>query len=79
MFALVLSAYIFSKLQSSNLFLIMTFSVVVSTLLDFVRMFNKAYEENCKQQELDKKKAEKEATSEQTNNSHKGAEASIVK
>lgn len=59
----------------------MTFAVVVSTLLEFVRMFNIAHEENCKQQELDKKKAEKEAASEQTktNNSHKGAEASIVK
>lgn len=59
----------------------MTVAVVVSTLLDFVRMFNKAHEENCKQQELDKKKAEKEAASEQKekNDSHKGSEVSIVK
>lgn len=34
---------------------------VVSTLLNFVRMFNRAHEENCKQLELDKKKADKEA------------------
>lgn len=31
------------------------------TLLNFVRLFKKAHEENCKQAELDKKKAEKEA------------------
>ncbi|KAL8133323.1 hypothetical protein AgCh_008691 [Apium graveolens] len=43
--------------------------------------FEQGHEENCKQQELDKKKAEKEATSKQTktNISHKGAETSIVK
>lgn len=58
-------AYKFSEFSSSNFILLMTFAVVVSTLLNFVRMFNKAHEENCKQQELDKKKAEKEAASEQ--------------
>lgn len=34
---------------------------VTATLLNFVRLFRKAHEENCKQAELDKKKAEKEA------------------
>ncbi|KAL0404029.1 UNVERIFIED_CONTAM: Formin-like protein 13, partial [Sesamum radiatum] len=38
------------------------FEQVVSTLLNFVRMFKRAHEENCKQLELDKKKAEKEAS-----------------
>ncbi|KAM7477150.1 hypothetical protein LguiB_024393 [Lonicera macranthoides] len=36
------------------------FEQVVSTLLNFVRMFNKAHDENCKQLELEKKKAAKE-------------------
>ncbi|KAI8570381.1 hypothetical protein RHMOL_Rhmol01G0029500 [Rhododendron molle] len=40
-----------------------TFEQVVSTLLNFVRMFYRAHEENCKQLELDKKKADKEAES----------------
>lgn len=43
------------------------FEQVVSTLLNFVRMFNKAHEENCKQLELEKKKAEREAESEKLN------------
>lgn len=34
---------------------------VVSTLLNFVRMFIRARDENCKQLELEKKKIEKEA------------------
>lgn len=34
---------------------------VVSTLLNFVRMFGHAHEENCKQLELEKKKALKDA------------------
>lgn len=57
------------------------FEQVVSTLLNFVRMFNKAREENCKQQEFDKKKAEKEAASELTkmNASHKGSEISVAR
>lgn len=37
------------------------FEQVVSTLLNFVRMFVRAHEENCKQLELEKKKAQKEA------------------
>ncbi|KAL3655288.1 hypothetical protein CASFOL_001074 [Castilleja foliolosa] len=37
------------------------FEQVTATLLNFVRLFQKAHEENCKQAELDKKKAEKEA------------------
>lgn len=42
----------------------LVFSLVVSTLLNFVRMFIKAHDENCKQLELEKKKAEKEAENE---------------
>lgn len=34
---------------------------VTATLLNFVRMFRKAHEENVKLAELEKKKAEKEA------------------
>ncbi|KAL6175465.1 hypothetical protein ACLB2K_052106 [Fragaria x ananassa] len=37
------------------------FEQVTVTLLNFVRLFKKAHEENCKQAELDRKKAEKEA------------------
>ncbi|XP_022868816.1 formin-like protein 20 isoform X2 [Olea europaea var. sylvestris] len=37
------------------------FEQVVATLLNFVRMFCKAHEENSKQAELEKKKAQKEA------------------
>ncbi|CAA6657444.1 unnamed protein product [Spirodela intermedia] len=36
------------------------FEQVVATLLNFVRMFKKAHEENCKQAELERKKAQKE-------------------
>ncbi|KAK1418414.1 hypothetical protein QVD17_27558 [Tagetes erecta] len=36
---------------------------VVSTLKNFVRLFNQAHEENCKQLEAEKKKAEKEKES----------------
>ncbi|KAK6148578.1 hypothetical protein DH2020_019490 [Rehmannia glutinosa] len=37
------------------------FEQVTATLLNFVRMFRKAHEENHKQAELEKKKAQKEA------------------
>ncbi|PKA52513.1 Formin-like protein 5 [Apostasia shenzhenica] len=37
------------------------FEQVITTLLNFVRMFRRAHEENCKQAELDKKKAQKES------------------
>ncbi|OVA13407.1 Tensin phosphatase [Macleaya cordata] len=37
------------------------FEQVTATLLNFVRLFRKAHEENCKQAELEKKKALKEA------------------
>ncbi|KAL0330853.1 UNVERIFIED_CONTAM: Formin-like protein 18 [Sesamum angustifolium] len=37
------------------------FEQVVSTLLNFVRMFQRCHEENCKQQELERKKAQQEA------------------
>jgi Sec-independent protein translocase protein TatA len=39
---------------------------VISTLLTFVTMFRKAHEENRKQAELDKKRAEKEAEAEKS-------------
>ncbi|GFQ05381.1 formin-like protein 6 [Phtheirospermum japonicum] len=38
------------------------FEQVISTLLNFVRMFKQAHDENCKQLESDRKKAEKEAS-----------------
>ncbi|PIM99220.1 WASP-interacting protein VRP1/WIP, contains WH2 domain [Handroanthus impetiginosus] len=38
------------------------FEQVISTLLNFMRMFKQAHEENCKQLEFEKKKAEKEAS-----------------
>ncbi|XP_024965706.1 formin-like protein 18 [Cynara cardunculus var. scolymus] len=43
---------------------------VVSTLLLFVRMFNQAHEENCKQIEAEKKKAQKEAEQEKKEAEH---------
>jgi hypothetical protein len=39
---------------------------VISTLLTFVTTFRKAHEENLKQAELEKKKAEKEAVAEKS-------------
>ncbi|KAK2996288.1 hypothetical protein RJ639_025845, partial [Escallonia herrerae] len=51
---------------------------VVSTLLNFVRMFNRAHEENSKQLELERKKAEKEASNEKLNASQKGPDAYIT-
>ncbi|PIA59825.1 hypothetical protein AQUCO_00400599v1 [Aquilegia coerulea] len=44
------------------------FEQVVSTLLNFVRMFGKAHEENCKQLEIERKRAQKEAENEKTKN-----------
>lgn len=40
--------------------------VVVSTLLNFVRMFVRAHEENCKHIEFERKKAQKEVENEKT-------------
>jgi len=40
------------------------FEQVISTLLNFVKLFGRAHEENCKQAELEKKKAQKEAENE---------------
>lgn len=37
---------------------------VVSTLLNFTKMFGRAHEENCKQLDLEKKKAQKEMDNE---------------
>ncbi|XP_021769441.1 formin-like protein 6 [Chenopodium quinoa] len=42
------------------------FEQVVSTLQNFVRMFHRAHDENCKQLEFEKKKAEKEAENEKS-------------
>ncbi|KAF3446202.1 hypothetical protein FNV43_RR11381 [Rhamnella rubrinervis] len=42
------------------------FEQVVSTLLNFVRMFVRAHEENCKHIEFERKKAQKEAENEKT-------------
>ncbi|RRT49798.1 hypothetical protein B296_00049360 [Ensete ventricosum] len=39
---------------------LMIIDAVISTLLNFVLMFRRAHQENCKQAELEKKKAEKE-------------------
>lgn len=43
-----------------------SFEQVVSTLLNFVRLFKKSHEENCKQIELERKKAEKESALEKS-------------
>lgn len=48
------SLYSFSTTNACYYF---KFAAVVTTLLNFTRMFNKAHEENCKQLELEKKKA----------------------
>ncbi|CAK9146644.1 unnamed protein product [Ilex paraguariensis] len=40
------------------------YTSIVSTLLNFVRMFVRAHDENCKQLEFEKKKALKEAENE---------------
>lgn len=38
-----------------------SYTAVTATLLNFVRLFRKAHEENLKQAEQDKKKVQKEA------------------
>ncbi|KAF2316069.1 hypothetical protein GH714_040864 [Hevea brasiliensis] len=45
-------------------------NAVTATLLNFVRLFRKAHEENLKQAELEKKKAEKEAEMEKAKGLH---------
>lgn len=45
---------------------------VISTLFNFVKMFKQAHEENCKQLEFEKKKAEKEAEKTKMNASDTG-------
>ncbi|KAH9613744.1 hypothetical protein KSS87_009710 [Heliosperma pusillum] len=47
------------------------FEQVVSTLLNFVRMFIRAHEENCKNIELEKKKSDKEAENEKLKIGHR--------
>lgn len=42
------------------------FEQVVTTLHNFVRLFTRSHEENCKQLDLEKKKAQKEAETEKT-------------
>ncbi|XP_073107246.1 formin-like protein 18 [Elaeis guineensis] len=42
------------------------FEQVITTLLNFVKMFRRAHEENCKQAELEKKKAQKGAEMEKS-------------
>ncbi|KAJ0235300.1 Formin-like protein [Hirschfeldia incana] len=51
------------------------FEQVTATLLNFIRLFKKAHEENIKQEELEKKKAAKEAEMEK----EKAKEASLTK
>ncbi|XP_038970359.1 formin-like protein 12 isoform X1 [Phoenix dactylifera] len=43
-----------------------SFEQVITTLLNFVKMFRRAHEENCKQAELEKKKAQREAEMEKS-------------
>lgn len=52
------------KCKTFNVTSYFSFAAVISTLFNFVRMFKQAHEENCKQLELEKKKAEKEAVTE---------------
>ncbi|GAB2223878.1 hypothetical protein Drorol1_Dr00004622 [Drosera rotundifolia] len=51
------------------------FEQVTATLLNFVRSFQKAHEDNIKQADLEKKKAEKEAELEKKGTPKKGASA----
>ncbi|XP_024961028.1 formin-like protein 13 [Cynara cardunculus var. scolymus] len=51
---------------------------VVSTLRNFVRMFNQAHEENIKQQEAEKKKAVKEASKETSKPSDSNIESEQI-
>ncbi|GKB84006.1 formin-like protein 6 [Tanacetum coccineum] len=44
-----------------------SYEQAIQTLLAFVRSFNQAHEDNCKQIELEKKKAQKEAEQEKSN------------
>lgn len=55
------------------------FEQVVSTLLNFVKMFGRAHEENCKQVELEKKRAQKEAEMEKTKNSAPHKESGMTR
>lgn len=55
------------------------FEQVVSTLLNFVRMFTRAHEENCKQLEFERKKAQKEAESEKIKINHKQESEHLVR
>lgn len=55
---------------------------MIGTLLNFVTMFKRAHQENCKQLELEKKKAEKEAQMEKskgsTKNTKDGKDVSLI-
>ena len=69
----VLLSYVGEQLSKMTLFGICT--AVVSTLLNFVRMFIRANEENRKQLELEKKKVQKEAENEKMKTSAPQKEA----
>lgn len=60
-------------ISTNNFYFLCQNFAVVSTLLNFVRIFRKAHDENRKQAELEKKKAQKEAETE------KSKEANIAK
>lgn len=59
--------------QLCQLSFLLNTTAVVSTLLNFVRMFNKAHEENYKQKELEMKKAA-ETDKAKLGDSHKKAD-----
>lgn len=60
----------------------LSIGAVIGTLLNFVTMFKRAHQENCKQLELEKKKAEKEAQMEKskgsTKNTKDGKDVSLI-
>ncbi|RWW00941.1 hypothetical protein BHE74_00051857 [Ensete ventricosum] len=60
-------------ISTNNFYFLCQNFAVISTLLNFVRILRKAHEENGKQAELEKKKAQKEAEAE------KSKEANIAK
>lgn len=54
------------------------FEQVISTLVNFVKMFKQSHEENCKQLEFEKKKAEKEAAELTKMNASEAAERTKI-
>lgn len=51
-----LESFLYSFFYKTDSCYCFEYSAVVTTLLNFTRMFNKAHEENCKQLELEMKK-----------------------